>query len=135
MLRRESSLKTPKRFLEHLNNPERSWEFSAKNIKERGFWDDDMRAYEDMIHNMTSQCPPWYAVPTDNKWFTRIVVALAIVETLDQLNLSCLEISAEARGLCYWGLRSLQALALHATTGQTPQGEAAVLTAWGGSSR
>lgn len=76
-----------KRFLERLENPEKNWKFSANDIKERSFWDDYMKAYEDMIRNTASKAAPWYVVPADNKWFTRIVVAAAIVDTLDSLDL------------------------------------------------
>ncbi len=76
-----------RRFLERLENPEKNWKFSGNDIKERGFWDDYMKAYEDMIRNTATEDAPWYVVPADNKWFTRVVVAAAIVETLDSLDL------------------------------------------------
>src|SRR5882762_2167989 len=76
-----------KRFLERLENAEKNWKFSANDIKERAFWDDYMTAYEDMIRHTASREAPWYVVPADNKWFTRIVVAAAVIETLDALNL------------------------------------------------
>jgi len=86
-----------KRFLERLDNPEKNWKFSANDIKERAFWDDYMKAYEDMIRNTATKNAPWYVVPADNKWFTRIVVAAAIVETLDSLNLGYPVVSDEQR--------------------------------------
>jgi PPK2 family polyphosphate:nucleotide phosphotransferase len=86
-----------KRFLERLENPEKNWKFSANDIKERAYWDDYMKAYEDMIRNTASKRAPWYVVPADNKWFSRIVVAAAIVETLDGLNLSYPTVSDEDR--------------------------------------
>jgi PPK2 family polyphosphate:nucleotide phosphotransferase len=86
-----------KRFLERLDDPEKNWKFSAGDIHERKYWDDYMRAYEDMIRNTSSKHAPWYVVPADNKWFTRLVVAGAIVETLEGLNLSYPKLSATAR--------------------------------------
>jgi polyphosphate kinase 2 (PPK2 family) len=82
-----SKAEQKKRFLERLENAEKNWKFSASDIKERAFWDDYMTAYEDMIRHTASPEAPWYVVPADNKWFTRIVVAAAVIETLDALNL------------------------------------------------
>jgi PPK2 family polyphosphate:nucleotide phosphotransferase len=76
-----------KRFLERLENPEKNWKFSADDAKERGFWDDYMQAYEDMIRHTATEDAPWYVVPADNKWFTRVVVAAAVVGTLGSLDL------------------------------------------------
>ena len=86
-----------KRFLERLDNPDKNWKFSANDIKERTFWDDYMNACEDMIRHTSTKEVPWYVVPADNKWFTRIAVAAAIIGTLDSLNLRYPEVSAEAR--------------------------------------
>jgi PPK2 family polyphosphate:nucleotide phosphotransferase len=77
-----------KRFLERLDTPQKNWKFSAGDIHEREYWDDYMHAYEEMIRGTSSQHAPWYVVPADNKWFTRVVVAAAIVETLEELNLA-----------------------------------------------
>src|SRR4029077_19433452 len=74
-----------KRFLERLENPEKNWKFSANDIKERAFWNDYQKAYEDTIRNTATEDAPWYVVPADNKWFSRVVVAAAIVEALDSL--------------------------------------------------
>jgi PPK2 family polyphosphate:nucleotide phosphotransferase len=84
-----------KRFLERLENAEKNWKFSANDINERAFWDDYMTAYEDMIRHTASREAPWYVVPADNKWFTRIVVAAAVIETLDALNLRYPKVSEE----------------------------------------
>jgi PPK2 family polyphosphate:nucleotide phosphotransferase len=84
-----------KRFLERLENPEKNWKFSANDIKERGFWDDYMTAYEDMIRHTATPEAPWYVVPADNKWFTRTVVAAAVIETLDSLDLHYPKVSKE----------------------------------------
>ena len=77
-----------KRFLERLDTPQKNWKFSAGDIHEREYWDDYMHAYEEMIRGTSSKQAPWYVVPADNKWFTRVVVAAAIVETLEELNLA-----------------------------------------------
>jgi PPK2 family polyphosphate:nucleotide phosphotransferase len=86
-----------KRFLERLDDPKKNWKFSAADIHEREYWDDYMKAYEEMVRQTSSKHAPWYVVPADNKWFTRLVVAATIVETLESLNLSYPKVSAAAR--------------------------------------
>jgi len=76
-----------KRFMERIENPEKNWKFSSSDIKERAYWDDYMKAYEDMIRNTATKEAPWYVVPADNKWFTRLVVAAAIIDALASLDL------------------------------------------------
>jgi PPK2 family polyphosphate:nucleotide phosphotransferase len=76
------------RFLKRLEEPEKNWKFSAADIHERACWDDYMDAYEDMIRHTASAEAPWYVVPADNKWFTRVVVAAAVVDTLEKLRLT-----------------------------------------------
>ncbi|MGB7563324.1 MAG: polyphosphate kinase 2 family protein [Prochlorococcaceae cyanobacterium] len=85
-----------RRFLERLETPEKNWKFSANDIKERAFWDDYMEAYEDMIRHTATKEAPWYVVPADNKWFTRVAVAAAIIETLVSLDLHYPKLSKEA---------------------------------------
>jgi PPK2 family polyphosphate:nucleotide phosphotransferase len=77
-----------KRFLARLDHPEKNWKFSAADIHERKCWDDYQDAYEDMIRNTSTEAAPWYVVPADNKWFTRLVVSSVLVDTLESLNLS-----------------------------------------------
>jgi PPK2 family polyphosphate:nucleotide phosphotransferase len=77
-----------KRFLARLDHPEKNWKFSAADIHERKWWDDYHDAYEDMIRNTSTEEAPWYVVPADNKWFTRLVVSCVLVDTLESLNLS-----------------------------------------------
>jgi PPK2 family polyphosphate:nucleotide phosphotransferase len=77
-----------KRFMERLDEPEKHWKFSAADVGERGHWDAYMKAYEDAIRATAAEHAPWYVVPADNKWFTRLVVAAAIAETLEQLDLA-----------------------------------------------
>jgi PPK2 family polyphosphate:nucleotide phosphotransferase len=84
-----------RRFLARLDNPEKNWKFSANDIKERAFWNDYMKAYEDMIRNTAVPESPWYVVPADNKWFTRIVVSAAVIEALDALDLLYPKVSKE----------------------------------------
>lgn len=82
-----SAKEQKKRFLDRINNPEKQWKFSASDAKERKFWDDYMKAYEDLIRQTATKDSPWYVVPADNKAFSRVVVASAIIHTLDSLGL------------------------------------------------
>jgi PPK2 family polyphosphate:nucleotide phosphotransferase len=84
-----------KRFLERIEEPEKHWKFSADDIREREYWDDYMEAYEDMIQNTATKHAPWYAVPADNKWFTRLIVAAAVIEALSSLDLHYPKVSKE----------------------------------------
>jgi len=86
-----------RRFLARLEEPEKNWKFSTEDVREREHWDDYMQAYEDMIRNTATKHAPWYVVPADNKWFTRLVVAASIVETLDGLKLSYPEVDPQKR--------------------------------------
>jgi PPK2 family polyphosphate:nucleotide phosphotransferase len=76
-----------RRFLARLDEPEKHWKFSEADIHERNYWDDYQEAYDEMICHTASKHAPWYVVPADNKWFTHLVVAAAIVETLEELDL------------------------------------------------
>ena len=76
-----------KRFLERLDDPEKNWKFSVNDAAERQHWDAYMEAYEDAIRNTATKNAPWYVVPADNKWFTRVVVAAAVIDTLGKLDL------------------------------------------------
>jgi len=77
-----------KRFLARLDEPEKNWKFSAADIKERACWDDYMDAFEDMIRHTATPEAPWHVIPADNKWFSRIAVAEAVIDTLEGLDLS-----------------------------------------------
>jgi PPK2 family polyphosphate:nucleotide phosphotransferase len=81
-----------KRFLERIDNPEKNWKFSSTDAKERNHWDEYVKAYEDMIRNTATKNAPWYVVPADNKWFTRLVVAAAVIDALDSLDLEYPEV-------------------------------------------
>jgi polyphosphate kinase 2 (PPK2 family) len=77
-----------KRFLARFDLPEKNWKFSANDAKEREYWKDYMDAYEETIRNTATNYAPWYVIPADNKWFTRIVVASAVITTLASMDLA-----------------------------------------------
>ncbi len=77
-----------KRFLARLDEPQKNWKFSAGDIHERKYWDDYQNAYEEMIRNTSTEHAPWYVVPADNKWFSRLVISTVLVDTLESLDLS-----------------------------------------------
>jgi PPK2 family polyphosphate:nucleotide phosphotransferase len=81
-----------KRFLSRLEEPEKNWKFSLADAREREFFDNYMEAYEDMIRHTATKEAPWFVVPADNKWFTRLVVAGAVVDALQGLNLAFPEV-------------------------------------------
>jgi PPK2 family polyphosphate:nucleotide phosphotransferase len=76
------------RFLDRLDEPEKHWKFSLADVQERRHWDAYMAAYEDMIRHTSSAHAPWYVVPADHKWFTRLVVVSAILDALSELDLA-----------------------------------------------
>jgi PPK2 family polyphosphate:nucleotide phosphotransferase len=76
-----------KRFLERLDEPDKHWKFSADDVRERQYWKEYMAAFENMIQHTATEYAPWYVVPADNKWFTRIVVAGAVIDAMDSLKL------------------------------------------------
>ena len=84
-----------RRFLDRAERPEKNWKFSASDMAERGHWDEYQDAYEDMIRNTATKECPWYVVPADNKWFTRVVVAAAVIDTLAGLKLAYPEVGPE----------------------------------------
>jgi PPK2 family polyphosphate:nucleotide phosphotransferase len=75
------------RFLERIDDTQKNWKFSSNDAAERDFWDDYMKAYEVMIQETATKKAPWYVVPADNKWFTRVVVVAAVIEALADLDL------------------------------------------------
>jgi PPK2 family polyphosphate:nucleotide phosphotransferase len=86
-----------RRFLERIDNQAKNWKFSMGDVEERKLWDNYMAAYEDLIRNTSRPEAPWFVVPADNKWFTRLVVAAEIVNALDSLNLKFPSVTGEAR--------------------------------------
>ena len=85
------------RFLERLDNPGKQWKFAAADVQERAFWDHYMAAYENMIRHTATGEAPWYVVPADNKWFTRMVVAAAVIDALASLDLEFPVVDAAKR--------------------------------------
>jgi PPK2 family polyphosphate:nucleotide phosphotransferase len=86
-----------KRFMERLDRPDKHWKFSASDVHERKFWGEYMRAFEEAIQATASKHAPWFVVPADNKWFTRLVVAAAIVEVVEQLELTYPRVGADKK--------------------------------------
>jgi len=84
-----------KRFLERIDSPEKHWKFSASDVQERAFWDDYMDAYEQVFNRTSTEFAPWYIIPADRKWFTRLVVANIICTKLQELNLQYPQVSEE----------------------------------------
>lgn len=85
------------RFLKRLEEPEKNWKFSEHDVQERQFWPQYMEAYEEVIRNTAAPEAPWYVVPADHKWFTQMVVAAAIVDTLDELCLAYPKVEGKRR--------------------------------------
>jgi PPK2 family polyphosphate:nucleotide phosphotransferase len=83
-----------KRFLKRLDEPDKNWKFSASDVKERKFWNDYMHAFEEAIGATASKHAPWFVVPADNRWFTRLIVAAAIVDALENLGLTYPKVDA-----------------------------------------
>ena len=86
-----------RRFLSRLDEPAKNWKFSLGDVKERRHWNEYMRAYEATIQHTSTPHAPWYVVPADHKWFTRLVVASAIVDAMEQLDLAFPAISSDQR--------------------------------------
>jgi PPK2 family polyphosphate:nucleotide phosphotransferase len=84
-----------KRFLARIDSPEKHWKFSASDVRERAFWDDYMDAYEQVFNRTSTEFAPWYIIPADRKWFTRLVVADIICTKLQELNLQYPQLSEE----------------------------------------
>jgi PPK2 family polyphosphate:nucleotide phosphotransferase len=82
-----------KRFIERVDNPDKNWKFSAADAKERGYWDDYMHAYEELIKNTSTKKAPWYVIPADDKPYARIAIASAIINAMDELNLEYPQVS------------------------------------------
>jgi PPK2 family polyphosphate:nucleotide phosphotransferase len=86
-----------RRFLDRLDQPDKNWKLSPTDVPERAYWNDYMSAYEEMVVNTATKHAPWYVVPADNKWFTHVAVAAAIVETLEDLKLAYPKMNAAKR--------------------------------------
>jgi len=86
-----------RRFMERLDTPDKNWKFSSADVRERQFWDAYEEAFEDMIRHTASEQAPWYVVPADNKWFSRLLVSQAVVDALKSMNLKYPKVSGEER--------------------------------------
>jgi polyphosphate kinase 2 (PPK2 family) len=86
-----------RRFLSRIEEGEKNWKFSVADFKERGFWKDYQKAYEDCINHTSTEWAPWFIIPADNKWFTRLCVSEAIVRTLKNLDLKYPEITKQRK--------------------------------------
>lgn len=84
-----------RRFIERVDNPDKNWKFSATDAKERGYWNDYMHAYEELIKNTSTKKSPWYVIPADNKSYARIAIASAIIHALDEMDLEYPKVSEE----------------------------------------
>jgi PPK2 family polyphosphate:nucleotide phosphotransferase len=96
------------RFLERIEEPLKNWKLSCFDVEERAYWDDYMRAYEHAIEETASENAPWYIIPADKKWFTRIAVSMIILETLKSLDLKLPAISDEEKGILEASRKKLQ---------------------------
>lgn len=86
-----------RRFLSRIDEPDKNWKFSVGDVKERAFWDDYMEAYEDMMSETSTRDAPWYVVPADNKWFTRLAVAAITWQTIADLDLKFPKVTQEKK--------------------------------------
>lgn len=84
-----------KRFLSRIDDPNKNWKFSESDVKERQYWDDYMKAYEEAISNTSTEYAPWYIIPADNKWFSRLAVANILKHTMKNLDLSYPKLNTE----------------------------------------
>ncbi len=86
-----------RRFMRRLEEPRRNWKFSLSDTQERSHWAEYMRTYEDMIRRTSSDHAPWFVVPADNKWFTRLVVGAAVIDAMEEMNLAFPKVDREKR--------------------------------------
>ncbi|MCD9185541.1 MAG: polyphosphate kinase 2 family protein [Pyrinomonadaceae bacterium] len=86
-----------KRFLARIEEPDKNWKFSAQDAKERTFWDDYMKAYEDALRETSTKNSPWFVISGDKKWFARTAISEIIVKTLEEMNPQYPQVSEEHR--------------------------------------
>ena len=98
-----------RRFLERIDDSSKNWKFSSADVKERGYWKEYMKAYETTIQETATHDSPWYVVPADNKWFTRMVVASAVIDALASLDLKYPTVDAEGLKVLSQAKRNLLA--------------------------
>jgi PPK2 family polyphosphate:nucleotide phosphotransferase len=97
-----------KRSLARLDEPEKNWKFSVADIHERKYWDEYQDAYEDMIRNTATPHAPWYVVPADNKWFTRLAISCVVVDALESLKLAYPKVDDEKKRELQEGRKMLE---------------------------
>ncbi len=85
------------RFLDRIDEPDKNWKFSMGDVRERAHWDEYQMAYEDMLNHTSTPWAPWYVIPADRKWFSRIAVAAVLIETMRSLNLAYPEVTEEQK--------------------------------------
>ncbi|MGE0660808.1 MAG: polyphosphate kinase 2 family protein [Reyranellaceae bacterium] len=98
-----------KRFLERIDDPAKNWKFNMGDVAERARWDEYMAAYEDVIRHTSAPHAPWYVLPADNKWFTRMAVVAALIGTMERLNLAFPQLAPKATAALQDARRALQA--------------------------
>lgn len=86
-----------KRFLQRIENPDKNWKFSESDLKEREYWDDYQKFYEETLRETSKLNSPWYVIPSDNKWFARVLVSEIIVNTMEKLPLNYPEVNEEKK--------------------------------------
>jgi PPK2 family polyphosphate:nucleotide phosphotransferase len=104
-----SKAEQKERFLERIDRPDKNWKFAATDVHERDFWDEYMQAFEDMFNHTSTNAAPWYIVPADHKWFTRLAVGTVINKTLQDLDLKYPTISQEAQQQLLEAKKTLEA--------------------------
>ena len=85
------------RFLDRINEDDKNWKFSSADVTERGFWNDYMKAYEAAINKTSTEYAPWYVIPADQKWFSRVAAIQIIIDKLEEMNLQYPEVSAKEK--------------------------------------
>lgn len=85
------------RFLDRINEDDKNWKFSSADVTERGFWNDYMKAYESAINKTSTEYAPWYVIPADQKWFSRVAAIQIIIDKLEEMNLQYPELSAKEK--------------------------------------
>ncbi|HVP25983.1 MAG TPA: polyphosphate kinase 2 family protein [Methanomicrobiales archaeon] len=97
-----------RQFLERIENPEKSWKFSASDIKERRYWDHYQDAFDDMLSNTSTEWAPWYVIPADHRWFTRLAVVSLLLRTMKALDLHYPEITPRERRALLAGKKEME---------------------------
>lgn len=85
------------RFLDRINEDDKNWKFSSGDVTERGFWNDYMKAYEAAISKTSTEYAPWYVIPADQKWFSRVAAIQIIIDKLKEMNLQYPQVSAKEK--------------------------------------